>query len=311
MRRILLSTALVAATSFPALAQDTNRMFRAEADPMNIHASEFIGMRVYRSEGADADAYEGVQDDWDDIGEINDVILSRDGNVDAVLVDIGGFLGMGENQVAVDMSSIRFASDSATADDTSDFFLVLNAPRDVLETAPKYEWSNVWSTNNVAAAQGTSDAVPDKPLSGERATSGSGQPVTDDVAAAQGASGEAVPEKPLSGERATSASAREVTQREGYTIMDRPDMTSDRLTGASVYDLTDERVGEVSELLLASDGTINSVVVDVGGFLGIGEKPVQLDMANVDILRANDDSDVRIYVAMTKEEMESLPEFQR
>ena len=65
----------------------------------------------------DADEYAGVQDGWNDIGEINDVILTRDGKVHAALVDIGGFLGLGERQVALGMENIRFVSDSATAAD--------------------------------------------------------------------------------------------------------------------------------------------------------------------------------------------------
>ncbi|WP_260106204.1 PRC-barrel domain-containing protein [Phaeobacter inhibens] len=44
-------------------------------------------------------------------------MLNRDGTVDSVLVDIGGFLGMGENQVAVDMKSVKFVADSSTAED--------------------------------------------------------------------------------------------------------------------------------------------------------------------------------------------------
>ena len=76
------------------------------------------GQRVYAAEVAvDADEYAGVQDGWNDIGEINDVILTRDGKVHAALVDIGGFLGLGERQVALGMENIRFVSDSATAED--------------------------------------------------------------------------------------------------------------------------------------------------------------------------------------------------
>ena len=39
-------------------------------------------------------------DDWDDIGEISDLVLSQDGQVKAVLTDIGGFLGLGERDMA-------------------------------------------------------------------------------------------------------------------------------------------------------------------------------------------------------------------
>ena len=55
-------------------------MFRPGADPMHIRASDFIGMRVSASEAQiAAGGYDGTQQGWDDIGEINDVIVSRDG----------------------------------------------------------------------------------------------------------------------------------------------------------------------------------------------------------------------------------------
>ena len=41
------------------------------------------------------------------IGEIMDVLLDRDGKVTALIVGVGGFLGMGEKDVAVPFNSVR------------------------------------------------------------------------------------------------------------------------------------------------------------------------------------------------------------
>jgi len=50
------------------------------------------------------------------IGDVNDVILGRDGQVMAVVVGVGGFLGIGEKNVAVSFQSLEFASrEQATA----------------------------------------------------------------------------------------------------------------------------------------------------------------------------------------------------
>jgi hypothetical protein len=138
MKRLLLSAALAVTSTVPAVSQTAEEVFRQRVDPTELHASTFIGMRVYRTGALDAEAYDGVQDGWDDIGEINDVIISRDGKVEAILVDIGGFLGIGENQVAVKMTSIRFIEDTDPADQSVDFFVVLNAPHGALEDAPTY-----------------------------------------------------------------------------------------------------------------------------------------------------------------------------
>ncbi len=104
----------------------------------DIRASDLIGTRIYASEQAvSGEAANGIQDGWDDIGEVNDVILSADGSVQAVLVDIGGFLGIGERQVAVQMPALKILRDDAT--DADDVFLVMNANRAVLEQAPMYD----------------------------------------------------------------------------------------------------------------------------------------------------------------------------
>ena len=44
------------------------------------------------------------------IGDVNDVILDRNGQVMAVVVGVGGFLGIGEKDVAVPFASLDFAS---------------------------------------------------------------------------------------------------------------------------------------------------------------------------------------------------------
>ena len=35
------------------------------------------------------------------IGDINNLVVAKDGSVDAVIIGVGGFLGMGEKNVAV------------------------------------------------------------------------------------------------------------------------------------------------------------------------------------------------------------------
>ena len=95
MKRLLLTTALLCAAAGTGWAQDAAPMFREAGDATELRASDFIGMRVYASEAAlDADEYAGTQEGWSDIGEINDVILTRDGAAAAVLVASLGALGV-------------------------------------------------------------------------------------------------------------------------------------------------------------------------------------------------------------------------
>jgi len=163
MKRMLATTALALTLAAPAFAaSDTAATTEAEGagDAMkqtmqqksgpatyvkadnktDILASELIGMRIYSTE-REVDAEDGVnkgaEKEWDDIGEVNNVVLGRDGKVRGVILGIGGFLGIGEKDVAVEMSSIRFVREKGS--DKDDFFLVVNAPKEMLEKAPTYE----------------------------------------------------------------------------------------------------------------------------------------------------------------------------
>ncbi len=272
MKNLMLSTAVLAALSGAAFAQDAGSAFRTTADPMNVRASDFIGMRVYATEASlDASEYAGAQEGWDDIGEINDVILSRDGKIDAVLVDIGGFLGAGERQVAVGMEAIKFVSDSATADNADDFFLVMSAARAQLEAAPGYTMGTDMGADTTAPAA-TDTAV-----------------ATDTTA---------------------TTPAREPMVREGYVAAEAEYLTSEKLTGAKVYDADDKWIGDVSNLVLSDDGQVTQAVVDVGGFLGLGEKPVALALTDIDILRTDAGDEVRVYLSKTKADLEAMPSFE-
>lgn len=105
----------------------------------DIVASEFIGKRIYATENViNSDTvFDSSNDkDWNDIGEINDVVLNRDGSVKAVILGVGGFLGLGEKDVAVSMDSIKFINEKGSADE---YFLVVNSNKKMLGDAPTFK----------------------------------------------------------------------------------------------------------------------------------------------------------------------------
>lgn len=51
------------------------------------------------------------------------------------------------------------------------------------------------------------------------------------------------------------------------------------LQGKSVYDANGESIGEINDVLVSQDGSVNAVIIGVGGFLGIGEKDVAVNTA--------------------------------
>ena len=77
-----------------------------------------------------------VKNDADEsIGSINEVVLGKDGKVAAVVIGVGGFLGMGEREVAVNFDSLRVAQDGNNRTVVS-----LDATKDSLKAAPEWSW---------------------------------------------------------------------------------------------------------------------------------------------------------------------------
>jgi sporulation protein YlmC with PRC-barrel domain len=131
---ILLSSSLALAQTTPAptpapqtppaaRTQDGQPMWYShQADEMR--ASKLIGATVVNTAN-------------ETVGDINDIILGKDGKVAAVVVGVGGFLGMGEREVAVNFDSIRKSRDS-----NNNLVLTMNATKDSLKGAPAWRWED-------------------------------------------------------------------------------------------------------------------------------------------------------------------------
>ena len=89
-----------------------------------MRASKLIGTTVSNDAG-------------ERIGDINEVVLSKDGKVVAVVVGVGGFLGIGEREVALTFESIRLKQDAS--DNT---VATVAATKDSLKAAPQWRWGS-------------------------------------------------------------------------------------------------------------------------------------------------------------------------
>lgn len=108
-----------AARSAAALIIPADRLNNAQV----MSASDFIGKTVYDRSG-------------NNIGDVNDLIITGDGAVQAVILGVGGFLGMGEKDVAVNAQAVQMVQDG-----TSSKRLVVDASREALNAAPAYDRS--------------------------------------------------------------------------------------------------------------------------------------------------------------------------
>ena len=77
-----------------------------------------------------------------------------------------------------------------------------------------------------------------------------------------------------------------------------------KLVGKDVYGAGDEKIGAVKDVVVGPDSKVNAVLVDIGGFLGIGAKTVSLPLTQ---LKAEGD---RVMASnLTKEQAKAIPEY--
>jgi hypothetical protein len=80
-----------------------------------------------------------------------------------------------------------------------------------------------------------------------------------------------------------------------------------KLVGSKVYNAANENIGSIEEIVLKADGSMDEVVLSVGGFLGIGEKYVAVPFNNLKISR--DGSGFKIVTEGTKDSLKALPDY--
>src|SRR4029453_7234976 len=81
-----------------------------------------------------------------------------------------------------------------------------------------------------------------------------------------------------------------------------------KLVGDTVKNAAGDNIGEIHELLLSNDGKTQGVVIDVGGFLGMGEHTVLLPWSDV-IVQSDANGTISAATKMDKSQLEKLPEY--
>ncbi|WP_322890495.1 MULTISPECIES: PRC-barrel domain-containing protein [unclassified Yoonia] len=348
MKRILATTALVALTAVPVFAQtdtttQTGDATMAQNDTMGgmfdmngmqLSADEMIGRTVYASsvdgagngdavitgDGTAADGtmtadgtagMDGPADDWENIGSVNDVIFTADGSIEAVVLDIGGFLGIGAREISLTMDDLTLINDTSSDED---FFVVYNGNPAELEQRPEMDRDSM--TEQGSTFQST--AVTDGMGTDTTATEAPTAPTTaQDTAPATGADDlmQEGAQEPMVAEDTTIVDPANDSTSMGddtyLTDQDRAALTADDLIGTTVHDMNDESVGSINDIVLTADGQVGDVIVDVGGFLGIGARSVALSFDDLQIGRDEGGmtSSLRVWANITEEELENMPEW--
>lgn len=106
---------------------------------------------------------------------------------------------------------------------------------------------------------------------------------------------------------ATSVSAQTADTSAFKTEQDPEDWRIANYVGKPIVNATGQKIGDVNDVLFNRSGKITTVVIGVGGFLGLGEKKVALPFEA--ITYSEEDGKRQIMVPLTKEALMSAPDF--
>jgi hypothetical protein len=140
-KQTITATALATMLAVPALAQQPANPatagqssaqqsssdspgFMQTQDPTQWRGTKLIGASVYGPDNAS-------------IGEINDVIIGSDGAIKAVVIGVGGFLGVGQKDVAVPFNTLNV---TRTPDSNSINKITVSYTKDQLKSAPQFAY---------------------------------------------------------------------------------------------------------------------------------------------------------------------------
>jgi len=157
----LLSVAVIGGPAYAQTAQPVDRAAPTAATNAaagskmmlkgNWRASKLMGLDVYNEAN-------------EKLGDVNELILGKDGKVNAVVIGVGGFLGVGEHDIAVSMDKLKFMEEPVRTSSTTTTTTTRNtttgtatAPANTTSTTRTTD-ANDWTPDH-AVMSGTKDQL--------------------------------------------------------------------------------------------------------------------------------------------------------
>jgi sporulation protein YlmC with PRC-barrel domain len=316
----------------PAAAEAAQQPEQVLASPEGFMVSNLLGATIYS--GND-----------ENIGELKDVVFSEgqathfiieveDRNVEVErsqlkIVATEGGLKVVMNATAADLAALPAVdtgtgastdqSASAPATTTTDPAASTTTATDQSATAPATteqpaatQEQAAQPADQSAEATATTDqpAVPEQPQAEQPADQSAEATATTDQSAA---TEQPQAEQPAAADQTASTSEPTTTdtaaQQPAEQALAVPEgLMVSNLIGTTVYSRDDEAIGEINDMVLSpAAGQASQVIIGVGGFLGIGEKNVAVDLAQLSF--ATTDSGLKIVMDASKADLENLAAF--
>lgn len=283
------------------------------ADIAELPVRELVGMNV-------------LTDNGEDVGEIDDFVI-LDGSIQAV-VGVGGFLGLGEHDVALSLDDLDWDGEN----------MVVSFTREELEAMP--EWTeeidytafqdgdtfrtrtmdpNTAATPMTETSEDVAEAGSDAASAIEEGTESAAQMAEnaadatveaaenagESVADAASAAGEAIQDSAESAQQMAAAGMANAAEwldkldGEYAEIADRP---VTELEGVEVASADGNVIGEVDDIAMKDGEPV--AIVGIGGFLGVAEHDVALTLENLGW-----DGEHFVARGYTEAELKEMPEY--
>jgi hypothetical protein len=249
--------------------------------------------------------------DNEDIGTIDELVIDNDGKIVAVVVGVGGFLGMGDRDVAISWDAIEVETDS---DGDTRFYV--NQSRDQLRNAPEYTRDSDARRTTTGRTTGTTQqrtAQERQQQTAAATTTPTQQQRTDQQRTDQQLTEQQRTEKQRTEAQRTQQqrATTGMTQRTHLAAKPATAFHGDKLLSADLRSRPDNtRIGAIDDLIIDEDGQIVAVIVGVGGFLGMGQRDVAISWDSIQA-ETDADGDTRFFVNMTEDQLRNAPEFDK
>jgi sporulation protein YlmC with PRC-barrel domain len=310
IRNFLATTAITTLVATGAFAQEATTPAPAEPAPMTQDSTQ--AAPAMKADGHLAtniigeNVYNGTGDDAENIGDVNDIVISADGKVEAVVVGVGGFLGIGEKDVAVNFAELDWAERDG------DRWLVSSLTKEQLESQAAFDRSAYEPAQPVASNEPAAGVAP-VPDTTAQAPADPAAPAPDATAEApaEPAPADQMAQNPAPADPAapapdasTDTTTTAAIDRSTLTEIPATDIRAEEMIGTTVYGANDANVGEIGDVVLTADGKVDAYIIDVGGFLGVGEKEVAVGSENLAFM-TDKDGEKYLYTNFTKEQLDA------
>jgi hypothetical protein len=240
-----------------------------------------------------------VDRNGDTVGDVVGAVVSDKGSIKSVIVDVGSWIS-GKKDVELPWSGTTQDKDGN---------LVVPLTKDQAKSMSGYSYSDPGLRGKLLGENGALYQPSAAQSAG--ATDTNNTAGTANTAGATAATTNSADTNPAGTTNTTTNTtgngSTDATLANDKVMNTDGSLNSSEVVGLKVENNDKDNIGKIEELLIDKSGRVEGVVVDVGGFLGIGAHPVKLDWKSLQFTQ-RDGSTIAL-VDKSKDSLKAMPEY--